>query len=150
MLPLLLLSIWTVAAPIQPGAEAIPRAAREAIESANKEWVPAMQRRDAAAIGAAYADDAVFVAANGVVANGRHAIEQLMRDRFEAMGRVVGGSIVQEGLRRQGSLIYEWGHGTVDMAHGGGVTRSTGRYLTVWQASAQGRWRIVRNLSLPE
>jgi len=150
MLPFLLLTLATLAGPAQAATDAIPPAARTAIEAANKDWVPAMQRRDAAAIAAAYAEDAVFVAANGVVAKGRAAIEQLMRDRFESMGRVVGGSIVQDGLSSQGSLIYEWGHGTVDTERTGGVTRSTGRYLTVWQASADGRWRIVRNLSLPE
>ncbi len=146
----MVLTLLSPAAPVQTSSDSIPPAARAAIEAANTEWVVAMQRGDAAQIVKPYADDAVFVAANGVVAKGRPAIEQLMRDRFQTMGKVVGGSIVQDGLTRQGRLIYEWGHGTLEIGTAGKTTKTSGHYLTVWQASANGAWRIVRNLSLPD
>jgi uncharacterized protein (TIGR02246 family) len=150
MLLLLMVMLWSAPVPAQTTSDSIPPAARREIEAANKEWLPAMEARDAAAIAKPYADDGVFVAANGAVAKGRPAIEQLMRQRFESMGKVVRGVLVQDGLTRQGTLIYEWGHGTLEIAAADGATRSTGRYLTVWQASSDGHWRIVRNLSLPE
>jgi uncharacterized protein (TIGR02246 family) len=150
MVLLLLLTLSTLAAPVQTSADSIPSAARDAIEAANNEWVVAMTRRDAVQAARPYADDAVFVAANGAVAKGRPAIEQLMRDRFQTMGTVVGGAIVQEGLTRQGALIYEWGRGALEIAAAGKTTRTSGHYLTVWRASADGQWLIVRNLSLPE
>lgn len=146
----LLLTLAMPGAPLQASAGAVPAAARIAIEAANNEWVAAMQHRDAAAVARPYADDGVFVAANGVVARGRPAIEELMRTRFDSIGRVVGGSIVQDGLTRQGALVYEWGHATLEIAGADDAARSSGRYLTVWRASADGQWRIIRNLSLPE
>lgn len=149
MLLLLVLTLSALAPAVQTSSSSVPPVARAEIETANKEWLPAMEARDAAAIAKPYADDGVFVAATGAIAKGRPAIEQMMRERFETMGKVIRGSLEQDGLTRQGTLIYEWGHATLEIAGPGGNSRSTGRYLTVWQASPDGHWRIVRNLSLP-
>lgn len=132
-------------------AASVPPEARKTIEEANQSWLGAMRRQDAAAIAEPYADDAVFVTASGVTATGRTAIAQLMRDRFAQPSKVVGGRLIQDGIVRQGSSIYEWGHATLDLAAPDGTaSRSVGRYLTVWQQKPGGRWEIIRNLSLPE
>ena len=129
---------------------AIPASARQAIAAANAEWLPAMQAQDAATIAAVYADDGVFVAVNGETVRGRGAIEQFMRERFGRSGRVVSGKLTQDGLTRAGVLIYEWGHADLQLSRNGEApSASSGRYLTVWAADPQGRWRIMRNLSLP-
>jgi uncharacterized protein (TIGR02246 family) len=129
----------------------IPPDARRTIDAANSAWVGAMQREDGDEIAAPYADDGVFVTATGETVRGRNAIAQMMRDRFSQMGKVVGGRLTQDGLVRQGSSIYEWGHAVLDVTGRDGATRqSAGRYLTVWQHKPGGRWEIVRNLSLPE
>lgn len=140
------------AAPIAAAPQdAIPSDARTAIAAANADWIPALEKHDAAAIAAPYAQDGIFVTATGEVYKGRGAVAQLMRDRFAQMGTVVNGSLVQDGLTRQGDLIYEWGHADLELAHEGAAPQhSRGRYLTVWQQAADGRWQIVRNLSLPE
>ena len=133
-----------------PQDSTIPADARATIEAANADWIPALKRHDAAAIAAAYADDGVFVTATGDVFKGRAAVAQLMRDRLATMGTVVSGSLVQDGIMRQGALIYEWGHADLELAHDGAPQHSRGRYLTVWQPGKAGRWQIIRNLSLPE
>ena len=134
-----------------PQESTIPTDARATIEAANADWIPALKRHDADAIAAAYADDGVFVTATGDVFRGRAAVAQLMHDRFATMGAVVSGSLVQDGVSRQGSLIYEWGHADLELARAGAAPQhSRGRYLTVWQQGPAGRWQIIRNLSLPE
>jgi uncharacterized protein (TIGR02246 family) len=154
-----MLTILLVAAAVQaqanitpstPSTQAIPDGARADIARANDDWLPAMRRQDAQAIAEPYADDAVFVAATGESVNGRAAIAQLMRDRFSRSGRVVGGTLKQDGLIAVGSMIYEWGHADLEVAGAAGTqtSRSTGRYLTVWKPDASGHWRIIRNLSL--
>lgn len=128
----------------------IPQDALQTINAANKAWLPAMERQDAAAVAEPYAEDGVFVAATGETAHGRNAIEQLMRDRFAKSGRVVGGTLVQDGTAAAGSMIYEWGHADLELAREGQAPAHVrGRYLTVWQRIS-GKWRIVRNLSLPD
>ncbi|HKP74976.1 MAG TPA: SgcJ/EcaC family oxidoreductase [Longimicrobiaceae bacterium] len=130
---------------------AVPAAARATIDSVNADWIPALQRRDAAAIAAPYADDGVLVTATGESVRGRAAVEAAMRASLDHMGTAqVGGRLVQDGLTRAGNLLYEWGHAELEISGGTGApTRVTGRYLTVWRQDATGRWRILRNLSLP-
>ena len=128
----------------------VPADARAAIAAANAAWVPAMRRQDVAAIVEPYAEDGVFVTATGESVKGRAAIGQLMRDRFAKTGRMVAGTIAQDGLVRVGDLIYEWGHAEMRLApEGGAEVSAAGRYLTVWRHEADGAWRIARNLSLP-
>ena len=125
--------------------------ARKAIAAANADWIPALKKHDADAVAAPYAEDGIFVTATGEVHKGRAAVAQLMRDRLATMGTVVDGTLVQDGLTRQGSLIYEWGHADLVLASGAAAPRhSRGRYLTVWHQGPGDRWEIVRNLSLPE
>lgn len=127
----------------------IPAAARQTIAAANADWLTAMKRGDVATVVAPYADDGVFVTANGDVFRGRAAIEQMMRDRFAASGTPTSGTIVQDGITRAGTAIYEWGHAQLVYTKGGSTpTTTVGRYLTVWAPDASGRWSITRNVSL--
>jgi uncharacterized protein (TIGR02246 family) len=136
---------------LSPQAATVPADARATIAAANAGWIPALKQHDAEAIAAPYADDGVFVTATGDVFKGRDAVAKLMRDRLSQIGKVLGGSLVQDGLTRQGSLIYEWGHADVELARAAApAAHSRGRYLTVWRQGTGGRWQIVRNLSLPE
>src|SRR5947207_5551674 len=129
----------------------IPAAARATTAAANADWIPALKKHDADTVAAPYGEDGVFVTATGDVFKGRAAVAQLMRTRFARMGTIVSGSIVQDGLTRQGGLIYEWGHADLELTTNGGTAQhSRGRYLTVWHQGTGGAWQIVRNLSLPE
>ena len=124
----------------------MPPDARETIEKANAAWLPAIRRKNAGPIVEPYSEDAVFVTATGEVAEGREAIRKLMEKRFARPITVTGGELKQDGVALAGSLVYEWGHATLEMSDG---TTSTGRYLTVWSRGTDSRWRISRNLSLP-
>ncbi len=151
MIALLVSAVLAVgAASIAQEAE-VPADARATIAAANAAWVAALKAQDALAVAAPYADDGIFVTATGAIVKGRTGVAQLMRDRFAQTGRVVNGEIVQDGVTRQGSLIYEWGHATLELGPAGAPpVRSGGRYLTVWRKSGAGHWEIIRNLSLPE
>lgn len=147
LIPLILLAT-TIAAPPDAG---VPADARATIAAANAEWLPALQSGDVSKIAAPYADDGIFVGPTGAVVTGRDAIAKLMRDRLAQSGKPTAGQLLQDGLSRQGALIYEWGHAVLEFAREGAApARSRGRYLTVWRQSAAGRWEIIRNLSLPD
>lgn len=123
-------------------------AARPAIDKANADWLPAMKGKDAERLAAPYAEDGVFVLADGREIVGHAAIVDFYRKRLEGLAEVVGGGIHHQGmtLARDG-LIYEWGHGgatTVDRS--GHRATSDGPFLTVWKRQAGGGWAIVRNL----
>ncbi len=131
-------------------AAADPRVARQAIDRANADWLDAMKREHADAIAAPYDDAGVFVTATGRSVVGKVAIAALMRERFAKEGHVVAGDVVQDGLTQAGPQMYEWGHVDLRLQRSGeSTTQVQGRYLTVWSQDATGRWRILRNLSLP-
>jgi len=129
----------------------IPQDARAAIGAANADWIPSVKAHDAERIAAPYGEDGIFVSATGAVLKGRMAIAQMMRDRFAQTGTLRAGTLTQDDLTRQGTLIYEWGHADLEyQREGAPLQHVRGRYLTVWQKSAAGQWQILRNLSLPE
>ncbi len=136
---------------VVPQDAGIPADAKATIAEANAAWLRALQSHDADSVAAPYADNAIFVTPAGTVVKGRDGVAQLMKERFATMGKVRKGDLAQDGTTRQGSLIYEWGHATLDVERPGATPlQSRGRYLTVWQKNASGRWEIIRNLSLPE
>lgn len=138
------------AVPVADSA-AVPADVRAMIDSVNAAWLPQLQRKDAAGIAEPYADDGVLVTATGETFLGRAAVEQAMRASLSGIGAArVGGRLVQDGITRVGNLIYEWGHAELEITRPGAQpAHATGRYLTVWRQDATGRWRILRNLSLP-
>ena len=128
----------------------VSSAALETINRANADWLRAMKVEDTVAIAEPFDETGVFVTAAGQSVVGPRAIAALMRDRFAQEGRVVNGEIVQDGVMQVGSMVYEWGHVDIQLqGSGASSTRTTGRYLTVWASGTDGRWRIIRNLSLP-
>jgi uncharacterized protein (TIGR02246 family) len=136
--------------PVPGDTTGIPASVRAMIDSVNADWIPALNRRDAAGIAAPYADDGVLITATGESFRGRAAVEQAMRESVARITGTVSGRLVQDGLTRAGPLLYEWGHAEMEIARPGREpAHGSGRYLTVWRLEADGRWRISRNLSLP-
>lgn len=126
--------------------DAILAGAKADIEHANEDWVPALRRRDAEAIAAAYVDDGIFIAPDGTVTRGRAAIAAMYASRFPKMKEIHDGGIVQDGTAViDEKTIYEWGHAWLET--GQPPARSGGKYLTVWQRQSDGHWRITRNVA---
>ena len=120
----------------------------QAIEKANSEWASAMKTGDAATIAAAYADDAIFVGADGACTKGRTQIEKLYAARFEKSGLAISTKIEPRNVTVDGDLAYESGYGEIGAKKDGKTAVSGGRYLTVWHNQAD-EWKIIRNIVLP-
>lgn len=149
---LLLTAVWLSSLAMPPAAAAaghdLPLQAAAAIRGANADWLPAMRRADAAAIAAPYADDALFIGADGTVTHGREAIRQLYVARLAAIAQVVSGDLKSDGSAPAGpTLVYEWGHARLAVTkQDGSRAESAGAYLTVWRRNPAGRWEIIRNI----
>src|SRR6185503_16339969 len=116
---------------------AILASARPEIDAANAAWLSGMQRHDAGAIAAAYADSGLFIAGDGTVTRGRAAVARMYAARFPRLRMIRTGAVVQDGLTVLGpTRIAEWGHGWLELAperDGGPPGRSEGTYVTIWQ-----------------
>lgn len=133
-----------LAGPAEDLAEAAP-----VIDAVNADWIPAMQAKDAARVGEAYASEAVNVSGSGQVTVGHDAFVDLLRQRFAAGLSVSGGEIHRQGLQPLApGLLLEWGQaGFTARASDGREVKALGPYVTVWKHQPDGHWRIVRNQS---
>jgi uncharacterized protein (TIGR02246 family) len=124
-------------------ASAIP-----VIALADSEWLGAMRLQDAERIVAPYDNDAIFLTAGGIAIRGRANIAALYRARFPKIVHVLGGGIVQDGIRAvNDTLVYEWGHGGMTYTDSASINHTVnGPYLTVWRRFPSGKWLIIRNL----
>ncbi|HEX3843188.1 MAG TPA: DUF4440 domain-containing protein [Steroidobacteraceae bacterium] len=131
-----------------PDPVTVIASARNAIDAANSRWLPAMERGDAGAVAAAYADDGVLVTSKGEAIRGRAAVAARYRAELARLGKVVGGGLVQEGVMVASGMIYEWGRGWLAFQKDGKRRVSSGPYFTVWRRGPEGSWQILRNMVL--
>jgi uncharacterized protein (TIGR02246 family) len=138
------LLIFLAASPLV--ARAVDSKLKRAVRKANSDWVAAVKTGDAAAIAAPYREDAVFVLADGTCIRGRAEIEKMYRVGFERRGGAASARIDSKTLIVDGDLAYESGYGEINRIDKGKVSTIGGRYLTVWQRTPDGEWKIIRNL----
>jgi uncharacterized protein (TIGR02246 family) len=130
-------------------AAGVPESASREIASVNADWVPAMMAADPPRIVEGFARHVIWIAADGTVTVGRDAFEASMHRRFARGFKVVGGYVQQLGTRYVKGQVIEWGHSMLITVDAAGKRRETGGfYLTVWRRNSNGRWKVVRNLSL--
>ena len=127
--------------------QTIEPAARKCIDAGNQAWIDGVKRGEAAPIAATYADNALDCGPTGECVKGRVAIEQHIKGLFAERGRAQGAQVSSVGSVQQGDFVYEWGRAEASFATGNKLVE---RYLTVWRWEADGSWKIVRNMVIPD
>jgi len=110
----------------------------------SENWAKDWSAKNIDALMALYAEDAVFLPANGIRVTGRSAI----RDLFEKAQTVISSDLrVHSKVTEQsGDLAYDSGE-YEETANSGGVTRSgRGNYLVVFRRHGKNQWRIVEHM----
>jgi len=110
----------------------------------SEQWAKEWSAKNLDALMALYAEDAVFLPANGSRVTGRGAI----RDLFEKALSVNTSNVrVHSKVTEQsGDLAYDSGE-YEETATSGGATRSgRGNYLVVLRRSGKDQWRIVEHM----
>lgn len=123
---------------------------RAAIADAWLEHLSAVRAKNAAAVGALYGDDIVYIVPGEAEVRGREAI-----DRMEAEGlataEILDVTHETHGLLVSGDVAYELG--TVEgpvQPHGQASKVVTFRYMARWKRQADGHWRIQCMVGQPE
>lgn len=101
------------------------------------EYADNYNKKNAAALAGMYAEDAVFIAADGSVVSGKKAIGEMLAKDAPTFGHVV---ITSEMISAYGSTGIDVGTSTLHPT-GGGEQKS--RYLVVLRRQ-MGTWSIVR------
>jgi len=119
-----------------------------AIEKANSEFLTAVKTGDAATIAAPYAENGIFMLPDGTCIKGRTEIEKMYRTGFEKSGPPKSSTLDSKSVVLDGDMAYEAGSADITVEKEGKPITRTSRYLTVWQRTADGEWKIVRNIVL--
>jgi ketosteroid isomerase-like protein len=121
------------------------KADEDAIRASTDAWDDAYNAGDTAALGAAYAEDAVLLPPNAPAVSGRAAIgEFLTADGANTRGAGLTFAIAKDStVGVSGDLAYEAGTFAVNDASG--ATVATGKFIGVFNKSKDGKWLLVRD-----
>jgi uncharacterized protein (TIGR02246 family) len=122
---------------------------RRYINEINQDYERALKQGDFQAIALPYGSEGVFVTIDGKSIIGKDAIQQYYQERAMALAKVSSLDFQQQGLVPVGPYLYEWGWIQFHFSKNSGLASRSGHYMTVWRKDAEGRWKILRNLSLP-
>lgn len=126
-------------------AESAQQASR-AIDEAYGRFSDAYLRLDANAVGALYTEDALYLEPGGDIVRGRAAIVEGFADFFRSVrerGREARIFFESVDRRVSGPVAYDVGYYDL-LSHlsGEAVSRSRGKFVTVWKRGPYGNWRI--------
>jgi uncharacterized protein (TIGR02246 family) len=134
---------------IKPSAEAPidPVAARKAIEAENQNFVIALKKKDAKALGDFFATDAVLLPQNADAVHGRDQIIKFYTTLFAAT-TIDDASLLTLDVTIAAHIAYETGNYTRTVHSGtDAAVADHGKYLVVWHHDDDGHWRIERDIS---
>ena len=110
---------------------------RAEVDEANRRFMEAMGRGDAASVAALYAEDAVVLPPDAPMVSGRSGIEEFWRGLMEAGARGVNLETLR--LAGSGDLMHEVGRATITIQPEGGETNTLAvKYVVVWERNSAG------------
>jgi uncharacterized protein (TIGR02246 family) len=134
----------------QQAADPRLAAVRAAIDSGNGEYIRGFAAGDAARVAAVYASDGGRLSSGGHVARGTVAIRADVDGLIRQTGpitvtlKTLDVWLTDDRAYETGKWTYAWAK------KGGGTTGMGGRYVTVWGRQANGRWRMVADIGVPD
>ena len=123
---------------------------RAAIEAANREFVAAFNRGDAASIAALYMEEGKILPPNMEMMQGKAAVQAFWQGAMDMGCKEATLETVE--LEEQGAAAIEIGKYTLKIQlPDGGIFMDNGKYLVVWKQEG-GAWKLdqdIWNSSLP-
>lgn len=126
------------------GLPALARAqdpAKTAIDAANKKFVAAFTRQDAAAVAATYSPDGNAFPPNSPIVKGRAAIQKMWQDVINS--GITSIALATTEVESGGNIAYE--AGTYELKTKDGKVADRGKYCVVWK-KLNGQWMLHRDI----
>jgi uncharacterized protein (TIGR02246 family) len=123
---------------------------RKAIDSGNAKYIDAFARSDAGALAGLYDESGSRLSPKGVVVRGRPAIAESVAGFMKSVTGPIKVSIETQDLWAVDDLVYETGKYTYTFTPPGkSETQTGGHYVTIWKRQADGGWKIVADMGVP-
>jgi uncharacterized protein (TIGR02246 family) len=128
-----------------PEGAASSMSAREGIEAALVEFASAFNKGDGASVAALYTEDALLLPPGGARVDGREAIQAFWQGAIDQGLTDIKLEAVE--VESAGNTAYEVGGFSLKAPNESGeLVSSTGKYIVVWHKSADGNWRLHRDI----
>jgi ketosteroid isomerase-like protein len=115
--------------------------ATAAIGAANKKFVAAFNKKDAAGVAATYSADANAFPPNAALIKGRAAIQKMWQDVIDS--GIASVALATTEVESGGNIAYE--SGTYEMRLKDGKVADKGKYCVVWK-KVNGQWMLHRDI----
>lgn len=135
-------SLAAVLLGVAAGAGAQEAAVRAAVEAANKKFMAAVAKGDAAALASLYATDAHVFPSHSDIVKGRAAIQALWESVIDS--GIAAADVATLEVEASGPLAVVTG--TYVMKTRDGRVADRGKYMVVWK-KVGGQWLIHRDIS---
>jgi uncharacterized protein (TIGR02246 family) len=145
--PILILLLPFPRAHAQAAGRADPQAEERRIRERVREWLAAVQKKDAKAVAEFYASDGSLLAPNAPAAEGREAITQAWRGMMGLPGFSLTFETRRVDVAEAGDMACELGSYSLafDNPKGGDAIRDHGKYVVVWRKK-DGRWEVKADI----
>lgn len=123
---------------------------RKAIDAGNAKYIDAFARSDAGALAGLYDESGSRFSPKGVVVRGRPAIAESVAGFMKSVTGPIKVSIETQDLWAVDDLVYETGKYTYTFTPPGkSETQTGGHYVTIWKRQADGGWKIIVDMGVP-
>ena len=123
---------------------------RKAIDAANAKYIDAFARSDAGALAGLYDESGSRFSPKGVVVRGRPAIAESVAGFMKSVTGPIKVSIETQDLWVVDDVAYETGKYTYTFTPPGkSETQTGGHYVTIWKRQADGGWKIIADMGVP-
>lgn len=145
----LILALTSCQQPAPPAPDT--RAADEtAIRAACDDAVKALAAADPAKWASFYTDDAVGMAVDSPVVQGKENMQKYMEAMLKEKPEF-SFNVAKVEVAKSGDLAYQWGTGKVAVKDKKGkVAETTFKWLTAWKKQADGSWKIAVDTLIPD
>jgi uncharacterized protein (TIGR02246 family) len=123
--------------------------AKAAVDSLWSGYARASDRKDAAAFGALFAEDATLVYSNAATVRGREAIQKFLAGLYAGIDPI-GLSVTAEETRVSGHLAVQSGAFTERYFEKGSPRAEYGRFVVVAERGPDRTWRIRRMVAFAD
>lgn len=125
-------------------------AIRKAIDAGNARYIDAFAKSDAGALAALYDESGSRFSPKGIVVRGRPAIAESVAGFMKSVTGPIKVAIETEDLWVVDDLAYETGKYTYTFTPPGkSETQTGGHYVTIWKHQADGSWKIMADMGVP-
>jgi uncharacterized protein (TIGR02246 family) len=134
-----------------PAPSSVPDAEiRKAIDAGNAKYVEAFAKSDAGALAGLYDESGSRFSPKGVVVRGRPAIAESVAGFMKSVTGPIKVSIETQDLWVVDDVAYETGKYTYTFTPPGkSETQTGGHYVTIWKRQADGSWKIIADMGVP-